>query len=170
MDTWDAVRSRRNVREFTAETIDAADLDKVLESARRTPSSRNGQPWDFVVVTDRSVLEPLAAVWQGARHVAGAAAAVAIIAPHPTEETRNWLYYDLGQATMSIMLAATGLGLGSAHAAVADQALARKLLGFPEDRFCAAIVSLGHPADRPLAPIRTPNRRPFDEVVHRSRW
>jgi nitroreductase len=170
MDMWEAVRSRRNVREFTEDPIAAGDLDEVLEAARRTPSSRNEQPWDFVVVTDRGVLEPLSGVWQGARHVAGAAAAVAIIAPNPTEETRNWLYYDLGQATMSIALAATGLGIGSAHAAVADQGLARQLLGFPEDRFCAAIISLGYPADRPLAPIRSTKRRPFDEVVHRGQW
>lgn len=71
---------------------------------------------------------------------------------------------------MSIARAATGLGIGSAHAAVADQALARQLLGFPEDRFCAAIISLGYPAGWPLAPIRSPNRRPLDEVVHREHW
>jgi nitroreductase len=53
---------------------------------------------------------------------------------------------------------------------VADQGLARQLLGFPEDRFCAAIISLGYPADRPLAPIRSTKRRPFDEVVHRGQW
>jgi nitroreductase len=71
---------------------------------------------------------------------------------------------------MSIMLAAADLGVGSAHAGVQDQELARRLLGFPEDRFCAVLVSLGVPADRPLAPIGRPDRRPFDEVVHRGRW
>jgi nitroreductase len=53
---------------------------------------------------------------------------------------------------------------------VADQELARRLLGFPEDRFCAYLIAFGYPADRPLRPIRNPNRRPFDEVVHRGRW
>lgn len=170
MEIWDAIRSRRNVREFMSDPIEAADLDRILEAARRTPSSRNWQPWDFIVVTERQRLERLAKVWQGAGHVAGAAAAIAIVAPEPAEEKRNWLYYDLGQATMSVMLAATGLGLGSGHAAVADQDLARDVLGFPEDRFCAAVISLGHPADRPLAPMATPKRRPFDEVVHQERW
>jgi len=170
MDAWDAVRSRRNVRDFTPDPIPQADLDMVLDAARRTPSSRNWQPWDFVVVTESGALERLAGVWQGAWHVAGAAAAIAIVAPEPAEENRNWLYYDLGQATMSIMLAATSLGLGTGHAAVADQGLARELLGFPEDRFCAAVISVGYPADRPLRPIAEPKRRPFDEVVHRERW
>jgi nitroreductase len=86
------------------------------------------------------------------------------------DRQRRLIQYDLGQATMSIMLAATGLGIGTAHASVGDQDMARSLLGFPEDKFCAYLISLGYPADRPLTPIKRPDRRPFDEVVHRDRW
>ena len=71
---------------------------------------------------------------------------------------------------MSIMLAAADLSIGSGHSAVQDQDLARRILGFPDDRICALLIPLGYPADRPLRPIRRPNRRPFDEVVHRERW
>jgi nitroreductase len=78
--------------------------------------------------------------------------------------------YDFGQLTMSLMIEAADLGIGSAHAGVADQELARTVLGFPEDRFCAYLIPLGYPADRPLGPIERPNRRPFAEVVHRGRW
>jgi nitroreductase len=53
---------------------------------------------------------------------------------------------------------------------VEDQALARKLLGLPEDRFLAYLLSVGYPADGPLRPLKRLNRRPFDEVVHRDRW
>ena len=67
-------------------------------------------------------------------------------------------------------LAATDLGIGSGHAAVADQDLARQILGFPADRFCAYLIALGYPAGRPLTPIQNPRRRTFDEVVHRGRW
>jgi nitroreductase len=93
------------------------------------------------------------------------------VAPHPDDaQLRDLIQYDLGQATMSIMLAAADLGIGSAHSAVSDQELARRLLAFPEDRFCAWLVSLGTPADRMLRPIARPNRRPFEDVVHRGRW
>jgi nitroreductase len=71
---------------------------------------------------------------------------------------------------MAIMLAAADLGIGSGHSAVADQALARRILGLPDDRFCAWLIALGYPADRPLRPIQRPNRRPFDQVVHTDRW
>jgi nitroreductase len=52
METWDAIRARRNVRSYEDRTIPDDDLDRILEAARRTPSSMNQQAWDFVVVTD----------------------------------------------------------------------------------------------------------------------
>jgi nitroreductase len=71
---------------------------------------------------------------------------------------------------MSLMLAATDLGIGTGHAYVDDQELARSLLGFPADRICTHIISFGYPADRQLRPRSKVNRRPFDEVVHRGQW
>ena len=170
METWDAIRSRRNVRDYTDTEIAQADLERMLEAARRAPSASNWQPWDFVVVTGREQLTDLARVWQGAGHVARSAATVAVVAPVVEEDRRLLLHYDLGQATISLMIEAADLGIGSGHAAVADQDLARTLLGFPEDRYCAYLIALGYPADRPLRPIQHPSRRPFEEVVHYQRW
>ena len=168
VSAWDAIRSRRNVRAFDGRPIPAADLDQILEAGRRSPSSQNWQPWDFIAITDRPQLTELARVWRGGGHVAQSAATIALIAPAADERRRA--QFDLGQATMSMMLAAAGLGIGSGHSAVGDQELAQRLLGFPEDRTCAFLISLGYPAGRPLAPISRPDRRPFDEVVHRGRW
>jgi nitroreductase len=172
METWDAIRSRRNVRQYSAQQIEPAQLDQILEAARRTPSASNRQMWDFVVVTDRDQLTRLATVWRGAGHIAGSAATIALIGPQHEEGARDreLVQYDLGQATMSIMIAAADLGIGSGHSAVGEQDLARELLGFPDDHFCAYLIGLGYPADRPLAPLRKINRRPFEEVVHRGRW
>jgi nitroreductase len=169
MQTWEAIESRRNVRSFSDRPIPAQDLDQILEAGRRSPSSQNWQPWDFILVTDREQLRDLAKVWEGAGHVAGSAATIVVIGPADDNEFHRG-QFDLGQATMAMTLAATGLGIGSCHAGVADLQLARDLLGFPADRDWAFIISLGYPADRPLAPIRNPKRRPFDEVVHRGSW
>ena len=171
METWDAIRARRNVRAYQDRPIEPADLDRILEAGWRSPSASNRQPWDFVVVTDRSHLQALTAVWVGARHLAGAAAAVVMTLRQPEEQRYVTIdQYDLGQATMAMMLSAAGLGIGSCHAGVADLRLARELLGFPEDRGWALLISLGYPADRPLAPVRRPDRRPFEDIVHRGRW
>ena len=171
METWEAIRSRRNVRLFTDQPIPGDHLDEILEAGRRAPSSQNWQPWDFVVVTERSRLVELSSVAPGAGHVAGAAAAVAICASSTLPEGRlRTLYFDFGQATMSMMLAAAGLRIGSGHAGVADRELASAVLGLPDDRLCAHIISFGYPADRELSLIRRPARRPLSEVVHRERW
>ena len=171
MESWDAIRARRDVRAFSDRPIAEADLDRIVEAGRRAPSSRNWQPWDFVVVTARDRLAELAKVWRGAGHVATSAATVALVAPAQEEAFRRHIeWFDLGQAAVSMMVAAADLGIGSGHAAVADEELARRLLGYPDDRFCAFLIPLGYPADRPLAPLARPDRRPFDQVVHRERW
>jgi nitroreductase len=169
METWEAITSRRNVRAFEDRPIPAADLDQILEAGRRSPSSQNWQPWDFILVTDREQLRELAGVWRGAGHVAGAAAAIVVIGPAADNEFHR-AQLDLGQATMAMILAAADLGVGSCHAGVADVELARRLLGFPHDRGWAFLISLGYPADWPLTPIKNPRRRPFGEIVHRDRW
>ena len=119
----------------------------------------------------RDRLRELSTVWQGARHIASASAAIALVAPVPPDERRKLLdQYDLGQATMAMMIAATDLGIGTGHSAVGDQDKARAILGVPDDHIVAYLLGLGYPADRPLTPIGKPNRRPFDEVVHRGHW
>lgn len=171
MHTWDTIRARRNVREFADRPIEPEALDRIAEAARRTPSSMNQQAWDFVVVTDRERLRALARVWTYAEHVAASAATVALVAPVSDDpDTRETYQFDMGQVSMSVMLAAADEGIGSCHAAVDDQDLARETLGVPADREVMWLISFGYPAGRPLTPIERPNRRPFDDVVHRERW
>jgi nitroreductase len=114
-------------------------------------------------------LSELATVWRGAGHVVGSAATIALITPINESEGMR-AEYDLGQATASIMLTAADLGIGTGHSSVGDQDKARHVLGFPAGHRCAYLIALGYPADRPLTPIRMPNRKLFDEVVHREHW
>jgi nitroreductase len=103
--------------------------------------------------------------------VAGSAATIALIGPVPSSGQQGIrIAYDFGQATMSMMIAAADLGIGSGHAGVRDQDVARQVLGFPDDKYCPYMIAFGYPAGRPLAPVKNPARRPFDEVVHREHW
>ncbi len=171
METWDAIRARRNVRTYTDQPISDEDLDRILEAGWRAPSASNRQRWEFVLITDKAQLEALGGVWQGARHIPGAQAAIVLLLPEPSEERFITLdRYDLGQATYAMLLAATDLGIGSAHSSIGDQDKAREILGFPDGYIAAYMIGLGYPADRPLRPIVKPDRRPFAEVVHRGGW
>src|SRR3954452_9553930 len=77
-ETWDALRARRNVRQFTDQPIPDQALGPILEAGRRPPSAGIWQPWDFVVVTDRAHLVELSKVWQGASRVGGGTAGIGI--------------------------------------------------------------------------------------------
>src|SRR5919202_508047 len=160
METWDAIRARRNVRQYRDQPVARGDLERILEAGRRAPSSSNWQPWNFVVVTDRQQLVELAKAWErGGRHIARSAATIALVAREPEDaRQRDLLMYDLGQATANIMLAAADIGIGSGHSAVMDQDQARRVLGFPNGYVAAYPVGLVYPADRPLRPLARPNR------------
>lgn len=171
METWDAIRARRNVRAYTPEPIAEEHLNRIAEAGWRAPSSKNNQHWDFVIVTEREQLRELSTVWQFAGHIAEAAAAIAFVLPQPADD-RSWVVdnYDLGQATFAMTLAAADLGIGTGHASVGDQEKARAILGVPDTHVVRFLLGVGYPADRPLRPIVKPNRRPIDEVVHHGRW
>jgi nitroreductase len=172
METWDAIRARRNVRQYTGQPIAREDLERICEAGRRAPSAGNWQPWNFVVVTDRAQLTELAKVWErGGRHIAQSAATIALVAREPEDERqREFLMYDFGQATANMMLAAADLGIGSGHSAVLDQRQAQRVLSFPHGYLAVYLIGLGYPAGRPLRPLARPDRRPFDEVLHWDRW
>jgi len=171
METWEAISSRRNVRAYEDRPIEDVDLEKILEAGRRTPSSSNEQRWDFVVVRDKGRLEQLSHIWQGARHIPGSAVTVALVGPDPEEpRIRESVAYDMGQVTMSMMLAAADLGIGSGHSSAHNVEVGREVLELPDGLRVWWLIAFGYPADRPLRPIVKPARRPLDELVHHETW
>jgi len=171
METWDAIRARRNVRSYLPDPVPDSALDRIAEAGWRAPSARNEQHWDFVLVTDRARLQELSTVWRGAGHIASAQAAIALVVPEPSDERTKIIdQYDLGQATLAMTIAATDLGIGTGHSSVDDQEKARAILGVPDHHLVSFLLGIGYPADRPLKPIVKPDRRPFSDVVHRGRW
>ena len=171
METWDAITARRATKEYANTPLAESDLERILEAGRRAPSSGNNQRWDFILIRDRKQLERISHVWSGAAHIANAAAAVGLVAPFDDDlRLTASINYDLGQAAMSMMIAASDLGIGSRTASVRDYELASEVLGLPNERRLTWLLGLGHPGDRPQKPIKNPARRPLDEVVHHDRW
>jgi nitroreductase len=171
MQTWDAIRARRNVRSYRPDPVPDTDLDRIAEAGWRAPSASNRQHWTFIIVTDPEQLRALSTVWRGAGHIAGAPAAIAMVLPETDDDrTRLVDYYDLGQATYAMAVAAADLGIGTGHAGVGDRDKAREILGVPADQYVAYLLGVGYPADRPLQPIAKPDRRPVGEVIRHGHW
>ena len=172
METWQAINTVRVVRKFGDEPIAEEDLERILEAARRTGSSKNDQHWAFVVVRDRDHLRELTAVGHYAGHLAGATVAIALITPDATGHYNNSVMWDSGRAAQNMVLAAWDLGIGCVPATVYDHGLAHRLLGLPEDRRCDFLLSFGHPADpeKLTAPKRAGGRLSLSELVHDERW
>ncbi len=120
-------------------------LAELLEIARWTGSSRNTQPWHFIVVTDREQLRQIGEIRPPIRWVAKAPLAIAIVldGANPTTEA-----YDEGRVTERLLIGARLLGLGGGTAWFGDEAQQQRgkaILGIPPDRAARSMVVLGYP-------------------------
>ncbi len=161
-----ALRRTRQVRQFTDEPVTDTDLNAILEVARWTGSSTNRQPWTFIVIRDRAVRDRLAELAPYARHVAGAAVAIAIAM---SGDNAEWDAYDEGRVAERILIAAGALDLGAGigWATETERPWVGQLLGLTAPQFVRTIISLGHPTERARQPRSAPGtaRRPLEELV-----
>lgn len=167
------LRRTRQIREFTPEPIDRAALDAIADVARWSGSSRNTQPWRFIVVIDEAALRRLATIGMPqTRSLETATAAIAIILPMPSDNLSHG--YDEGRAAERILIAAGMLDLGAGIAWIRSDVrnAVGEVLDLPADRFIRTIVALGHPTGAARRPKTAAGsaRLPRDETVFDERW
>lgn len=170
MNVSEAVRTKRAVRKFTDKLLPDEVVHAILNAGRRSQSSKNNQAWQFIAIRDKTILEGLSRCGEWAEHLAGAALAVAILTPEPTEKFQTM--FDAGQAAAFMQLAAWELGVGSCPASIYKYDKARQILGFPADWHLRIVLSFGYPAEegKITAPPKQGGRKALDEVVHWERW
>jgi nitroreductase len=170
MNVAKAIQTKRAVREYTSQKLPESIVDQILNAGRRAQSSKNTQPWHFIVIQEESTLKSLSELGNWAGHIAGAGMAIAIITPHP--DTRFSVMFDAGQSAAYMQLAAWELGIGSCLATIYETEKARELLGFPEELHLRIAISFGYPADETvlIRPPKKGGRKPYIEVVHREHW
>ncbi len=172
MDAYRLIATKRDLRTYTDRPIDHAALLQILDAGRRSGSSRNRQPWEFMAVTDREILERLARCGRFAGHLATAAAVVVIL----VEGARD--LFDAGRCAQSLMLAAWSLGVASCPASLHQEAAARKVLGLPDGPVVATAIALGYPHPRgrglierlALGVLTGRGRKPLGTLVHWDRY
>ena len=168
------LRRVRQIRQFTAETLTDAQVTAIVDVGRWSGSSRNSQPWRFIVLRDAAVLLRLATLGTpSTRALATATVAIAVAMPVDPDHAVS-LAYDDGRASERMLIAASVLGLGAAIAWLPPRVrpIAGDMLGLPEDRVVRTLIALGHPAPEALAPRPpgTPARLPRSETVAHERW
>ena len=159
MDTFLAVASRREVRDYTDQPISEEIVHRILDAGRLSGSSRNTQQWQFVVVKDR---EALAATVFAPGNIIGASLAVAIAG--------SAFPFDMGRAAQNMMLTAWNEGIGACPNGISDAEAAERIVGAK----VSIVLSFGYPA-KPRDPesrsaddwSARANRKPLDELVRR---
>src|SRR5262245_21829943 len=154
MEVLEAIRTKRATRQFADRPVPDDVIRQIVDAGRRSQSSKNDQPWTFVVVRDRDTLRQLSECGQYAGHLAGAAVGVAIVAQPGYD-------FDQGQAAAYLQLAAWNLGVGSCIASIYDPKRAKAILGAPDQLQLDTALSFGYPAQPPAAP-RPGGRKPLD--------
>jgi nitroreductase len=164
----------RQIREFTDEPLGPGVVDALLEVARWSGSSRNAQPWRFVLIRERETLDALSAAGMPqTRSLRTATAAIAIALPADPDLAIS-MAYDDGRVAERLLVAASLLGIGAGIAWIRGDVLptVRERLGLPETWLVRTIVALGHPSPAALEPKSAPGtaRRPRAELVVEERW
>ena len=163
MDAYTCIREKRDSRAYTEEAIPEDKLSRILQAGRMAGSSKNTQPWHFVVLRDAARKAEVAACGQFANHVPSAPLAIAVVL------TPNGGDFDAGRASQNMMLAAWADGITSCPVAMHDRECAAKVLGLPEGHRVAMVIAFGYPAsDESLH--RGIARTPMVELVHQERW
>ena len=170
MNVSETIRTKRAVRKFQDKLLPEDVTRAILNAGRRSQSSKNDQPWQFIAIQDKAMLKALSVLGTYAGHLAGAALAVAILTPDPAEKFQ--VLFDAGQAAAFMQLAAWELGVGSCPASIYEPEKARTILGFPSEWHLRIALSFGYPTDeaRLSAAPKKGGRRVLEEIVHWEKW
>ena len=161
MDALEAIRKRRSVRDFTGDSIPREDLEKIVDAGRLAATGNNKQPWDFIVITNRDMIEKLkvASQWM---EKAGAIIAVVL------DPSSRWWIEDGAAAVENMLIASTALGYGSCwlegYTLLCEEEF-KQLLDIPGDKRLLTLVPVGVPVEWP-----TIEKKPLEEVIHWERF
>ena len=169
MDVLEAIKERRSIRAYTNEKVSEKDVERLIEAARWAPSAGNIQPWEFVIVKDMEMKQKLsdAALKQT---LIEKAPVVIVVCADVNRSSRGYgsrgkqLYsiQDTAAATENILLAAQELGLATCWVGTFREKEVAKAVKAPKNMRPVAIVPVGYPAVRPVAP----QKRSVNEIVH----
>jgi nitroreductase len=169
MDAIEAIMTRRSIRKYTDKPVDDDVVEKLLRAAMAAPSSGNEQPWHFIVIRERKILEHIPTFHPHSHMLKEAALAILICEDPGLEIYKGRGVLDCSAATENMLLAAHALGLGAVWLGIypVEERMCgmRKLLNMPAQVVPISLVSIGYPNQK-----CTSEDRYKPERVHYDRW
>lgn len=168
MDLFSAILTRRSIRKYLDKEIPNGEINNLLKSAMYAPSAMNSQAWHFVVINQKEKLEEIFTIIPQ-EMLKSTKAAILICGDFNLEKNIDYIQQNCSAATQNLMLCAHGLGLGSCWIGVYP--VKEIILGLqdlfklPEHVVPISLVSLGYPAENPIAEDRFKT-----EKVHFNQW
>lgn len=164
-----AIFQRRSIRKYTSQQVAEERIEQLLRAGMAAPSAGNEQPWEFVVIRDRAVLNEIPKFHAFSKMLPEAGCAIVVCGDLNRDQFNGFWVQDCSAAAQNILLMAQELGLGAVWLGVyPDQSRVQplaKLLRLPQNIVPLCILSVGYPAE---------NRGEIDRFdpdrIHRDRW
>lgn len=163
MEVFEAIRTVLAVRAFQDRAVPTAIVQQIVEAGHLTGSSKNGQPWHFIVVEDRDMLRRMGALARTGPYIAQAPLAVLVAIEHTP-----FAVSDGSRAIQSMLLAAWSHGIGSNWVGFLGMEELKPLLGIPDTLDVLAVLPFGYPAEALGQGKKA--RKPLAQVAHRERF
>lgn len=169
MDAMQALLTRRSIRKYTDEPVSEGTIQEVITAAMSAPSAGNEQPWHFVVINSRKILDEIPSFHPHSLMIREAPVAILICGDLGLEKHKGYWVQDCSAATENLLLAIHSKGLGAVWLGVYPREERveglRKLLGIPGHVIPFSLVPVGHPAEqKPPAERYNPLR------IHHNKW
>jgi nitroreductase len=169
MDTLEAIHTRRSIREYKNKPIPEETILKLIAAAMAAPSANNRQPWEFVVITDREVLDVIPAINPNAKMAKNAPLAILVCGNLQLGTSSGYWVVDCAAAVQNMLLCVHALGLGAVWTGTYPNEDRMdgytNLLDLPEHILPHTLVVIGYPAEQPPHPDRFKPER-----VHYNGW
>lgn len=169
METLRTILTRRSIRRYTGEKVDGETIRKVLEAGMAAPSAGNQQPWHFIVLDDRKVLDAVPEHHPHSSMIREAPVAILVCGDISAEKHQGYWVQDCAAATQNMLLAVTDMGLGAVWLGVyprEDRVRGlRALLKLPEHIIPFSLIPIGRPAEE-----KPPAGRFDSGRIHYNRW
>jgi nitroreductase len=163
LDAFTCIRTRREIRDYLDEPIPQECVEQILEAGRLAPSSKNSQPWHFIVIRDKVTLRKVSDLTPTGKHIAQASLAIAIVM-----DGAKLPEIDGARATQNMVLAAWSMGIGSCWVTNFYDDGVKELLGVPQRMKLVTVMPFGYPTEPKTK--RKKVRKPLSEIVRYEKF